>query len=127
MGGFFSSFTPPSEEQHQSDAVLFIHNVADWRSHFDSVNGSNKLLVVDFSASWCGPCRFIEPAVHELARRFTNVSFVKIDVDELRSVASELGIQAMPTFLLFKGGNQVDSVVGAKKDELERKIQSHMG
>ncbi|XP_031487346.1 thioredoxin H2-like [Nymphaea colorata] len=127
MGSFLSSPAPSSEGQHQSDAILFIHSVADWKSHFDSVKASNKLLVVDFSASWCGPCRFIEPAVHEFAQKYTNVSFVKIDVDELQSVASELGIQAMPTFLLFKGGNQVDKVVGAKKDELEKKILSHMG
>ncbi|KAF8659427.1 hypothetical protein HU200_058454 [Digitaria exilis] len=87
-------------------------------------------LVIDFSASWCGPCRFIEPAFKEMSSRYTDVIFVKIDVDELAvrdsdsvfDVARTWKVEAMPTFVLAKGGKEVSRVVGAKKDELERKI-----
>ncbi|XP_022679131.1 thioredoxin H2-2 isoform X1 [Setaria italica] len=79
-------------------------------------------MVIDFSASWCGPCRFIEPAFKEMASKYTDVAFVKIDVDELADVARTWKVEAMPTFVLAKGGKEVSRVVGAKKDELERKI-----
>ncbi|OMO77401.1 Thioredoxin [Corchorus olitorius] len=82
-------------------------------------------MVIDFSASWCGPCKFMEPALHDMAERFTEVEFVKIDVDELPDVAQEFGVQAMPTFVLLKRGKEVDRVVGAQKNELEKKVQKH--
>jgi thioredoxin 1 len=67
----------------------------------------------------------MEPALAELCKLFTDVEFVKIDVDELQDVAAEYGVQAMPTFLLMKKGSQVDRVVGARKDELKKKIENH--
>ncbi|KAK4776344.1 hypothetical protein SAY86_005032 [Trapa natans] len=79
-------------------------------------------MVVDFAASWCGPCKFIEPHIHAMAEKYTDVSFAKIDVDELSDVAQEFKVQAMPTFVLVKGGKEVDRVIGAKKEELEKKI-----
>lgn len=82
-------------------------------------------MVIDFAASWCGPCKQMEPAVHAMAAKFTDVQFAKIDVDELTDVAQEFGVQAMPTFVLVKKGNEVDRVVGAKKEELQRKIEKH--
>lgn len=78
--------------------------------------------MIDFSATWCGPCRIIEPAFKALAARFTEASFVKIDVDELSEVAQQWKVQAMPTFVLVKGGKEVSRVVGARKDELEGKV-----
>ncbi|KAK1289357.1 Thioredoxin H2-2 [Acorus calamus] len=81
------------------------------------------MMVINFTASWCGPCRTIEPAIKVLAAKFTDVIFVKIDVDELMSVSEEWKVQTMPTFVLVKKGMEVDKVVGAKKDELQRKIE----
>ncbi|KAJ4960074.1 hypothetical protein NE237_019984 [Protea cynaroides] len=105
--------------------VIAFHSMAQWKTHFDAYNASFKLLVIDFSAAWCGPCKFIEPAIIEMANKYTDVEFVKIDVDELVDVAQEFGVQAMPTFVLIKEGKEVDKVVGAKKDELEKKILKH--
>ncbi|KAK4488464.1 hypothetical protein RD792_004228 [Penstemon davidsonii] len=82
-------------------------------------------MVVDFSATWCGPCKFIEPVFHEMSVKYSDVDFVKIDVDELADVAREFGVQAMPTFVLLKQGKEVERVTGAKKDELEQKILKH--
>ncbi|MBA0731212.1 hypothetical protein Golax_022749 [Gossypium laxum] len=99
-------------------------------------------MVIDFSASWCGPCKFMEPVLNGMAAKFTEVQFVKLDVDELPGndekhvmnlkisgdlldVAQEFGVQVMPTFVLLKKGKEVDRVVGAQKNDLEKKIEKH--
>ncbi|KAJ4974453.1 hypothetical protein NE237_007627 [Protea cynaroides] len=105
--------------------IVVFHSSAGWKAHLEASKASSKLLVIDFTASWCGPCKFFEPAVIEMANRYTDVEFIKIDVDELMDVAQEYGVQAMPTFILIKEGKAVDKIVGTKKDELEKKILKH--
>ncbi|XP_043723549.1 thioredoxin H2-like [Telopea speciosissima] len=126
MGSNFSMAQNTSTDgsSHPSRIISF-HSTARWKAHFDAYNTSSNLLVIDFSATWCGPCKLIEPAIVEMANKYTDVEFVKIDVDELVDVAQEFGVQAMPTFILIKEGKEVDKVVGAKKDELEKKIIKH--
>ena len=131
MGGFLSSFLGgpggevSSDDAAASSSVIAFHSTARWHLHFNSSQESSKLTVIDFSATWCGPCKVMEPIYNDMAARFSDVDFVKIDVDELSDVAQEFGVQAMPTFVLTKKGKEVDRVVGAKKDELERKVQKH--
>ena len=67
----------------------------------------------------------MKPTLKECSEKYTDVDFVEIDVDELPDVASEFGIQAMPTFLFMKNGDQVDKVVGARKEDLQKKIEKH--
>ncbi|TYH01054.1 hypothetical protein ES288_A09G026800v1 [Gossypium darwinii] len=120
MGSFLSSLLgssgSPSEDSPSS---------SEWQLHFNSVKESPKLMVIDFSASWCGPCKFMEPVLNEMAAKFTDVDFVKLDVDGLPDVAQEFGVQAMPTFVLVKQGKEVDRVVGAQKNELEKKVEKN--
>nr|KYP66910.1 Thioredoxin H-type [Cajanus cajan] len=84
-----------------------------------------RRIVVDFTASWCGPCRFISPFLSELAKKFTNVIFLKVDVDELKTVAEDFAVEAMPTFVFVKEGTLLGKVVGAKKEELQQTIEKH--
>lgn len=123
MGSFFSSLlSPPAAADEGDSAVVAVHSKASWDEQWEAHRSASKLMVIDFSATWCGPCRFIEPAFKEMASRFADAVFVKIDVDELSEVARTWRVEAMPTFVLIKGGQEVSRVVGAKKDELERKI-----
>uniref|UniRef100_A0A8R7QJL5 Thioredoxin domain-containing protein n=1 Tax=Triticum urartu TaxID=4572 RepID=A0A8R7QJL5_TRIUA len=91
MGSFLSSlWTPPPLPGDDPDsAVVAVHSKPAWDRHWEAHRNASKLMVIDFSASWCGPCRFIEPAFKEMASRFADALFVKIDVDEL----------AVPTYL----------------------------
>ena len=77
----------------------------------------NHLTLVDFWASWCGPCRMIAPIVEELAAETEGVTFAKVNVDENADVAIGLGIQAIPTLYLFKDGKAVDKAVGVQTKE----------
>ena len=63
-------------------------------------------MVVDFFATWCGPCKAVAPIVEKLSDSVTSVKFYKVDVDELASVAADNGISAMPTFLFYKDGQK---------------------
>ncbi|KAB1670334.1 hypothetical protein ERO13_D04G050400v2 [Gossypium hirsutum] len=127
MGSFFSSDSTPEKPSSSSEpsSVLTFHSSPRWQLHFNSVKETSQLMVIDFSASWCGPCKFMEPVLNGMAAKFTEVQFVKLDVDELPDVAQEFGVQGMPTFVLLKKGKEVDRVVGAQKNDLEKKIEKH--
>ncbi|GMJ06995.1 ARABIDOPSIS THALIANA THIOREDOXIN H-TYPE 1, thioredoxin H-type 1 [Hibiscus trionum] len=105
--------------------VIACHTVESWNEQLESANTSKKLVVVDFTASWCGPCRFIAPILAEMAKKMPHVLFLKVDVDELKRVAEDWAIEAMPTFIFLKEGSIIDKVVGARKDELQQKIALH--
>ncbi|KAL1550969.1 thioredoxin H-type-like [Salvia divinorum] len=115
----------PQLQPDKKGQVVAFHSSAKWKLHFEATKQTSKLIVVDFTATWCGPCKQILPAINEFAEKYTEVDFIKIDVDELDGVAEEYGVQAMPTFILIKKGKQVDKVVGAKKDDLQNKIEKH--
>lgn len=91
------------------------------------VLGSEKPVLVDFGAQWCGACRMLEPTIHELASELGDQAMVaQIDVDANPQVAAQYGIEALPTLLVFKNGEVVDGVVGAaSKTELRAKIDPH--
>ncbi|MCM1190796.1 MAG: thioredoxin [Butyrivibrio sp.] len=84
------------------------------------------LAVVDFSATWCGPCKMLAPIFHELAEEMEGIAFFNADVDENGELAEKYGIQGVPTVLVFKEGAQEDRSVGFQpKDKLRQFIEAH--
>jgi thioredoxin 1 len=94
----------------------------------ESVIQADKLVLVDFWAEWCGPCRVIAPIVNELAEDYQNRMIVgKLDVDANPGVSVKYGIRNIPTILFFKNGEVVDKQVGAvPKGALVNKIEAHI-
>ena len=88
----------------------------------------NKLVVVDFWATWCGPCRAIGPVIDELANQYEGkVVIGKINVDEESELARKYKVMSIPTVMLFKNGEVVDKVVGLRsKEDLEELIDSNI-
>ncbi|MHB8417947.1 MAG: thioredoxin [Myxococcales bacterium] len=94
---------------------------------FDGAVGSSPVpMLVDFWAPWCGPCRAMAPVLHELGRSLAGrVVVAKLNVDEAPELAGRLGIQGIPTMILFRGGREVERIVGARSlAELRRAVEA---
>ena len=94
--------------------------------NFENLKNGDMPLVVDFWATWCGPCRLIAPIIAKLAEKYDGKIVVgKCDVEDNEDFASEFGIRNIPTILFFKGGQVVDKLVGAQGEAvLDAKFQS---
>ena len=96
------------------------------KENFASLKAGNLPLVVDFWATWCGPCRMVAPIIEELANEYDGkVVIGKCDVEDNEDLTGEFGIRNIPTILFFKNGEVVDKVIGAQpKAKIEEKIQA---
>ncbi|HJO82959.1 MAG: thioredoxin [SAR202 cluster bacterium] len=92
----------------------------------EEVAGSDTLVVVDFWAEWCGPCKMIAPIVEQLADEYDGkVKFAKLDVDSNPQTAMNFGIRGIPALLIFNDGKPVDTVVGAvPKSVLKKRVDA---
>ena len=80
-------------------------------------------VLVDFFATWCGPCKMLSPVLEEVAQENPNINVLKIDVDEVGELATRYGIQAIPTLMLFKNGQRVETRMGYQnKNQLQALI-----
>ncbi|KAF7015763.1 hypothetical protein CFC21_029526 [Triticum aestivum] len=129
----------------EEGAVIACHTKQEFDTHMANGKDTGKLdyqvrvveitliypkdyqVIIDFTASWCGPCRVIAPVFAEYAKKFPGAIFLKVDVDELKDVAEAYNVEAMRTFLFIKDGAKVDTVVGGRKDDIHTKIVALMG
>ena len=102
--------------------VIVVPSAEDMKTLIDC----EGLVVVDFFATWCGPCKAIAPNIEQMANEeFSDVKFLKVDIDQLEELAVEYNITAMPTFKFIKGQKEVDELVGANVEKLKEKINTH--
>ena len=101
-----------------------IHHIENERILSEVLN-SNTLVVIDFFATWCGPCQELSPILVELDKNYNGeVQFYKVDVDEKQDCAIRYGVTAMPTLVFFKDGNEIERKVGLlPKEKLEKIIE----
>jgi thioredoxin 1 len=97
-------------------------------SNFSQAVSRYPLIVVDFWAAWCGPCRLVSPVLEQLARELAGkVVFGKLNVDENPATANAFRIQSIPTIAIFKDGVAIDSIMGAAlKSQIQAKILAHI-
>ena len=101
--------------------MYVIKSKADFDQQLE--DAGNKLVVVDFFATWCGPCKMISPKLVELASQYPNTAiFLKVDVDECEDVAMEYNISSMPTFIFIKNKQKLEEFAGANAEKLAATI-----
>lgn len=125
----------PGEEQNGIKTGIKIGERAP-ELVFESPAGENialsslrgKMVLIDFWAAWCGPCRLVAPIVDELAQEYAGqVKVAKLDVDSSQRTAMKFGVRSIPSILFFKDGQHVDTVIGAvPKRALEQKLKQHL-
>lgn len=95
---------------------------------FTKILESGESMLVDFFATWCGPCKMLAPVIEELAADYEGkLHVLKVDTDENQSLAMNYGIMSIPTVILFQGGNEVDRVVGLlPKESFVQMIDAHL-
>ena len=97
-------------------------------STFDIEKSKYSLLVVDFWAAWCGPCKMVSPIIEQLAEQYAGkIIFGKVNVDENPHISQRFGIQSIPTLMIIKEGQVIDVMVGAlPKGQIENRIKQHI-
>ena len=100
-------------QQQQESIAQSQVQVLDLNSaNFDSAV-SNGLVLVDFWAEWCGPCKMMHPIFDRMAKKYRHIKFARVNVDQNQDISMKFGVQAIPTFIMFKDGKRVDRMTGA--------------
>lgn len=120
-------------------SVVNINNKGEWEKKLEEAGDKpvriilflsffvlNDKVFVDFKAVWCGPCKMISPIFHKLAEEYKDKAiFLQVDVDDVSDVAQQVGIEAMPTFHVYKQKAKVDELVGANPSKLSELVKKH--
>ena len=81
--------------------------------NFNQEIRNNNLLLVDFWAEWCGPCKSMHPIFESLEKQYPNVKFARVNVDQNQNISRKFAVQSIPTFIMFKSGQIIDKMMGA--------------
>mgnify|MGYP003460545964 FL=1 len=97
-------------------------------TEFDSLLAAESLLVVDCTATWCGPCKLVAPLIDKLADDFSDrAKIMKLDIDENKSIAKRFGLRSIPAVMFFKQGELVETLVGVKPyEEFKTTVENHL-
>mmetsp|Transcript_26367 Transcript_26367/g.26614 ORF Transcript_26367/g.26614 Transcript_26367/m.26614 type:complete len:159 (+) Transcript_26367:97-573(+) len=109
----------------EGSRVVKITNRNDMIEIFSKAKENNQVIVCDFFANWCPPCRVAAPEFAKMSIEYENIIFAKIDVDEARSVSSQYGVRSLPTFKIFINESEVASLTGWRPAELKSLLIQH--
>ncbi len=99
--------------------------IIETEKEYDALLAENKAVFVDFYADWCGPCKMVSPIVEKLSEKNTEVTFVKVNVDDVPELAQRYGIMSIPTLLAIKNGEVAETVIGYRPEgDLQTVIDS---
>ena len=90
-----------------------------------SIQSKNKLCVVDFFASWCGPCQRLGKILPDIAKEYPNAEFYKVDIDQNREAASKFGVRSIPHIVFMKDNKEVDHIVGADIQRIKSNVEKY--
>ncbi|KAL9236105.1 hypothetical protein vseg_010809 [Gypsophila vaccaria] len=112
----------PSHLVPADGSVSLVTTKEAWEQKLSQASRESKIVLANFSAAWCGPCKMIAPYYCELSEKYPSLMFLTVDVDELSDLSTSYEIKATPTFFFLKDGQQIDKLVGCNKTELATKI-----
>lgn len=112
-------------EEYPDNKVVSVSSIEVWNSIITDPVNKGKLMVIDFYATWCPPCRAASPVYGKMSIDYDDVLFLKVDVDAVSVLMREMGVRAMPTFQIYKDRQQLDQVVGFQESKLRRVIEKH--
>ncbi|CAG7882307.1 unnamed protein product [Brassica rapa] len=128
MGSCVSKGKEDDDSIHNVDFsggnVHLITTKESWDEKLAEAGRDGKIVIANFSATWCGPCKVVAPFYIELSEKHPSIMFLLVDVDELSDFSSSWDIKATPTFFFLKNGQQIGKLVGANKPELQKKVTS---
>lgn len=130
MGQCYPKFVQNQKDREDSDDhvefatgnVHLITTKESWEQKLSEAYEDGKIVLANFSATWCGPCKMMAPFYSELSEKYPSIMFLLVDVDELTDMSTSWEVKATPTFFFLRDGQQIEKLVGANKPELQKKI-----
>ena len=119
--------TTTTTTMSSQNTVVHISSSSEFTSVLKQASGAPpdtayNALIVDFSAAWCGPCKYIAPLYEKLAKKTPSLRFLHVDVDECHELSAQYKIEAMPTFIAIHNGTEVSRMMGANLDTLKKMV-----